>query len=381
MTLTAPVPRQTRQARAGAPRRARPPRSGGARGRRGRGGRGRPLTRQVTATSGLVGLALLAGFGMVMSPEWVSSAAMLFLVLLGVFVLRLAGMVALSVVVLGQMVTLELTGLTSVTPGTLAIEVLGVVCGVLFVRSRDRLGLQGATSDLMLVDLRDRLVAHGRIPLLPEGWRVDSIVRSAYAEAFSGDFVVASRTQGGRLLEIVLVDVSGKGQEAGVRSLLLSGAFGGLLGAMPREGFLPAANTYLLEQNWPEGFATAVHLAIDLDSGLFWVSTAGHPPAVHLHAGSGRIDIIDTTGGPVLGIVTAPTFVVHAGRMERGDTLMFYTDGLVESPGADVDLGIDRLMGEAERVIATRSGGADAVVAGVRAGDADDRALILVHRD
>ena len=38
-------------------------------------------------------------------------------------------------------------------------------------------------------------------------------------------------------------------------------------------------------------------------------------------------------------------------------------------------------MGQAERVIATRSGGADAVLAGVGAGEGDDRALILVHRD
>jgi hypothetical protein len=60
---------------------------------------------------------------------------------------------------------------------------------------------------------------------------------------------------------------------------------------------------------------------------------------------------------------------------------MLYTDGLVESPGADLELGIDRLMGEAERVISTRTGGADAVLAGVRAGESDDRALILVHRD
>lgn len=339
------------------------------------------MTRQLTATVGLVALALLAGSGMLLSPDWVPPAAMLFIVLLGVFGLRFPGMVVLSAVVLGQMAAYEAVDLTGLTPGTLVVLVLGVVCGLLFVRSRDRLGLQGATSDLMLVDLRDRLVAHGRIPPLPPRWRVDSIVRSAYAEAFSGDFVVASRSRAGQLLEIVLVDVSGKGQEAGVRSLLLSGAFGGLLGAMPREGFLPAANSYLLEQDWPEGFATAVHLAIVLDTGEFWISTAGHPPAVHLHAGSGRIDIVDTTGGPALGVVTAPSFVVHAGVMEPGDTLMFYTDGLVESPGADVDLGIDRLMGEAERVIATRSGGADAVVAGVRAGDADDRALILVHRD
>jgi hypothetical protein len=47
---------------------------------------------------------------------------------------------------------------------------------------------------------------------------------------------------------------------------------------------------------------------------------------------------------------------------------MLYTDGLVETPGKDVDLGIDRLMGEAERFIATGSGDADAVLAGVRAG-------------
>ena len=60
---------------------------------------------------------------------------------------------------------------------------------------------------------------------------------------------------------------------------------------------------------------------------------------------------------------------------------MLYTDGLVETPGTDVELGIDRLMGEAERYIATRSGGADAVIAGVRAGDNDDRALLLLRRD
>ena len=101
------------------------------------------------------------------------------------------------------------------------------------MRSREGLGLQGAPSQLMLVDLRDRIAAHGRIPGLPDGWRVESLVRSAHGEGFSGDFVVAARGGGGPLLEIVLVDVSGKGQEAGVRSLLLSGAFGGLLGAMP----------------------------------------------------------------------------------------------------------------------------------------------------
>ena len=61
-----------------------------------------------------------------------------------------------------------------------------------------------------------------------------------------------------------MVDVSGKGEEAGTRALLLSGAFGGLLGALPPAEFLPAANDYLLRQDWDEGFATAVHLSLDL---------------------------------------------------------------------------------------------------------------------
>ena len=205
--------------------------------------------------------------------------------------------------------------------------------------------------------------------------------RQAHAEAFSGDFLVAARARGGALLEVVLVDVSGKGQGAGVRSLQLSGAFGGLLGSMPREQFLTAANTYLLERSWEEGFATAIHVAVDLTTGEYWVASAGHPPALHLHAGSGLLEIIDTIGAPALGIVAELPRVERYGRLEHGDALMIYTDGVVEVPGYDLDLGIDRLMGVTERVVATRRGGAEAVLDAVHAGDGDDRGLVLVHRD
>ena len=332
-------------------------------------------------TAALLALVLLTGVGMYLSPRWVTPGWGLFILLLGVFALRLPAMLVLAGAVLAEIGVLALLGRATWVPGAYVVLLGGTVAALVFVRSRDRLGLQGAAGELMLVDLRDRLVQHGRIPDLPAGWRVDGVVRSAHGDAFSGDFVVAARTEGGRLLEIVLVDVSGKGQEAGVRSLLLSGAFGGLLGAMPREQFLPAANAYLLGQGWHEGFATAVHLSVRLDTGHFWVAIAGHPPVVHLHAGSGAIAPIDARGGPALGIVAAPAYPQHAGVLERGDTLMLYTDGLVETPGGDLDLGIDRLMGVAEHLVATRRGDAAAVLAGVHAGDDDDRALVLVHRD
>ena len=52
-----------------------------------------------------------------------------------------------------------------------------------------------------------------------------------------------------------------------MRSLFLSGAFNGIVSALPGEQFLPAANTYLLSQNWDGGFATAIHLHLDLATG------------------------------------------------------------------------------------------------------------------
>lgn len=66
--------------------------------------------------------------------------------------------------------------------------------------------------------------------------------------------------------------------DAGSRALLLSGAFGGLLGSLPPHGFLPAANGYLLRQDWDEGFATSIHLVLDLESGDYELLSAGHPP-------------------------------------------------------------------------------------------------------
>lgn len=204
-------------------------------------------------------------------------------------------------------------------------------------------------------------------------------MRPAGGASFSGDFIVAAKTRGGRQLEVVVVDVSGKGLEAGTRSLQLSGAFGGLLGSLSPQAFLPAANAYLLRQEWNEGFATAIHVAVNLDSGAFEVRTAGHPPALQFHAGSGRW-VVSWTSGPVLGVVPAAEYSVHRGELTSGDALLMYTDGLVEVPSRDIAFGIDKLLGEAERLVTSGFvGGAERLVASVKS-ETDDRALLLLHR-
>jgi serine phosphatase RsbU (regulator of sigma subunit) len=204
-------------------------------------------------------------------------------------------------------------------------------------------------------------------------------MRSAGGASFAGDFIVSAKTNHGQRLEVVVVDVSGKGLNAGTRALLLSGAFGGLLGSLPRDQFLAAANDYLLRQEWSEGFATAVHLAVELSTGEFEVRTAGHPPAVQFHAGSGRWTA-HWTEGPVLGLVSNVSFSFYRGRMSSGDALLLYTDGLVETPRREITYGIDRLLGEAEKLVKFGfEGGADRLVRSVDS-KADDRALFLLHR-
>ncbi len=248
--------------------------------------------------------------------------------------------------------------------------------------SRARLGVQGTLGESMLVDLRDRLRAHGELPTLPEPWRAEVALESAYGESFSGDFVVANRSNNRDRLEVALVDVSGKGVNAGTRALLLSGAFGGLLGAMDPAEFLGAANSYLLRQDWSEGFATAIHVALELDTGRFCLGGAGHPPGVKFSAGSGLWEVLDAENGPLLGVMEGAAFPRSYGQLCRGDALLLYTDGVIETRSRDLTLGIDRMLGAAERMVSHGfTGGASRICAAALAGETDDRAVVLIwHR-
>ena len=244
---------------------------------------------------------------------------------------------------------------------------------------RTSLGVAGIRGESMLVDLRDRIHHQAKVPALPETWYAEAEMRSAGGSSFAGDFIVASRSHGGRYLQIAVVDVSGKGEQAGARSLLLSGAFGGLLGALDADRFLPAANDYLLRQGWIEGFATAVHASVDLETGVFELRSAGHPPGVQLRAGSGRWAVHEAEG-PVLGLMHDAEFSVVSGTLHRGDALLLFTDGLVETPQRDISLGIDKLLGQGEQLLRTGfEQGATRLIDRLESHN-DDRALLLLHR-
>jgi Stage II sporulation protein E (SpoIIE) len=267
-----------------------------------------------------------------------------------------------------------------VHPG--AYVVLAIVAGIAFQQSldRERLGLSLGRGEQMLLELRDRLLSQGELPPLPDGWHAEIEQQSAGGASFGGDFLVATLTEGGRSLECVLVDVSGKGVDAGTRALMLSGALGGLLGAVPPHRFLPSANQYLLRQHWDEGFATALHLTVELSTGHYRLSNAGHPPAVHYVGGTGRWEVVEPPG-TVLGLLPDAEFGAVEGELRPYDALLLYTDGVVEVPGRDLAVGIDRLLGAAERLIPRGfDGGALRLVQDTAPTATDDRALVLLWR-
>jgi hypothetical protein len=247
--------------------------------------------------------------------------------------------------------------------------------------SRARLGVQGTLAESMLVDLRDRIRAQSQLPTLPEPWHAEVDVESAYFEPFAGDFAVANLSEAGDRFEVALVDVSGKGLDAGTRALLLSGAFGSMLGALDPKELLGAANAYLVRQDWNDGFATAIHVALELDTGRFSVGRAGHPPAVKFWAGSGQWQVMDELNGPLLGVLPSPNFPRSDGQLLRGDALLLYTDGVIETRFRDLTVGIDRMLGAAERLVSGGfTGGATRICAAALAGRNDDRAVVLIWR-
>ncbi|PRX96203.1 PP2C family protein-serine/threonine phosphatase [Allonocardiopsis opalescens] len=328
----------------------------------------------------LVMLAVGIGLGAVyVSPALFPPSAVILTVLAGGLLLKrksLAFLLAVVTAVLGF--TAFQLDFTQVGPGLLVTIAVTAVLANLLAGVRERIGVRGLRGEQMLIELRDRLRNQGRLPELPRGWGAEAVLEQAGGSSFGGDFVVSSRN--GDTVEVALVDVSGKGVDAGTRALLLSGAFGGLLGAVPAADYLGACNDYLMRTAVGEGFVTAVHLSIDLATGEYAVRSAGHPPAAHFDAGSGTWRMTEAKG-IVLGVVPEMNPVSAYGLLRDGDAIMLYTDGLVEAPGKDIDAGIDRLLGSADRMVAAgfRRGAAQ-LVAELGKGQHDDCAAVVIWR-
>lgn len=332
-----------------------------------------------------VTLVLLVAIGLsfvvsMVASEWMPLAAYFVWLLVAMLVLRFEWLVVVAAVnALAGIAALALNGPLTGARLVATIEFLLAVLLVVVVASRQRSGLPSTLSDAMLSDLKARLSAQGQIPALPAGWESQSAMIASNGSHYAGDFLVADLSEDGRTLEVILVDVCGKGTTAGPAALQFAGALGGLIGAMPPEQLFKAANDFLLRQHDDESFATAVHLLVDLEEGSYQISSAGHPPALRWDLPQEEW-VIDNARGTALGILPDPELQSSTGRLFPGEALLFYTDGVVEARSSHIDVGIAWLQRVALDAVGHGFGGAASRIIGQVDSGEDDRAVLILNR-
>ncbi|WP_406261397.1 SpoIIE family protein phosphatase [Actinacidiphila glaucinigra] len=127
---------------------------------------------------------------------------------------------------------------------------------------------------------------------------------------------------------------------------------------------------------------TAFSALIDKERHTISYSSAGHPPPVLLH-GDGRCELLNRATDPPLGARPAHAPRPQAALSYRpGDTLVLYTDGLIERRQEDIYTGLARLTSAlAEKPGLGAESLADTLLnrLGVTGGAADDIALVTVR--
>lgn len=128
--------------------------------------------------------------------------------------------------------------------------------------------------------------------------------------------------------------------------------------------------------------ATAVKVLIDPRIRLIIYSNAGHPPPVLLHT-DGTCELLDQATDPPLGTREHHVPRPQAGlSYNRGDTLVLYTDGLIERRDEDIDASLTRLTTALAQDSTLAPGQlADALLnrLDVTAGTPDDVALVIIR--
>jgi PAS domain S-box-containing protein len=181
-----------------------------------------------------------------------------------------------------------------------------------------------------------------KLPNLP-GLKVAADYKAAATEqGVGGDWYDVIPVPGGGA-GLVMGDVAGKGLAAAS----MVGRLRSALRAYALEGHEPAMVVQQLNRLvWTEAaesqMVTLLYVVVDPADGVArWVN-AGHPPPL-LVGGNGAPQFLVAGASVPLGVMPFPSYEERSAAMAPGSTLVLYTDGLVEVPGAHIDDGMSRL--------------------------------------
>lgn len=192
-------------------------------------------------------------------------------------------------------------------------------------------------------DIADTLQAS--ILAVPEhirGVRFATLYRSATEAAqVGGDFYDLFELERD-LVGVLLGDVSGKGLEAATLTSLVKNTIRAYALESPNPGeVVRKANQAVYLAVPPASFITLFFGVLDVSTGIFTYSNAGHPPGFVLRD-NGPVDALDPTG-PIVGAFEGLEFGFASTELGARDTLLLYTDGVIEAHSGSDLFGEERL--------------------------------------
>ncbi|MBB2899386.1 PAS domain-containing protein [Kineococcus radiotolerans] len=157
-----------------------------------------------------------------------------------------------------------------------------------------------------------------------------------------GDLYDWLRLPSGEVL-LIVVDAMGRGTAATGEALAVTTTVRTLAVAGCPLGELVARAAAVLEVTHPELMATVLIAVLDPASGRLRLAGGGHPPAILVGADGAR-EI--TAEGRGIGYPSPGSCAVAEAVLAAGESLVLYTDGLVEGT-RDIDAGLRELAGTA----------------------------------
>ncbi|MFJ2747298.1 PAS domain S-box protein [Streptomyces sp. NPDC087297] len=155
---------------------------------------------------------------------------------------------------------------------------------------------------------------------------------------------------GGGRVGVMIGDVMGRGLDAAaVMGQLRSASHALAKTGMPPWQLMRALDAVVSEL--PDQFVTCCYLVVDADAAEITVCSAGHLPVLLADPG-GEVSRLPVEVSVPLGVGEVPQ---HESRhaVAPGSVLALYTDGLVETPGSDIERQVDGLAAALEKALAT----------------------------
>jgi serine phosphatase RsbU (regulator of sigma subunit) len=195
--------------------------------------------------------------------------------------------------------------------------------------------------DLELAErIQSRFLPHEG-PSIP-GWEFTAHYRSALE--VGGDYYDFVALPAGHLA-VGIGDVSGKGISAALCMVRVAGEIRyRSAGRLEPAEVLRDTNRSLVQELEAGMFVTCLLVILDPESGEVSVASAGHLPPLVRRA-NGSIVELGIAKAPPLGVVEAAVFKSRLHKLETGDVLVLYTDGITEAHGPTGALfGMERLL-------------------------------------